>query len=487
MPTQFFDPIRRFFVEAHIQGFFELEGYPVVKWIKSKIPHGFKFDDDDDDQGQDDKDTDNDNGTMLPNRGFDDDDEDMINEMDASSGTWHDRIAAEKQLKSWLTENPSTFITVTGPSGSGKAGLVSRVIQAKGKQALFVDCAKVAKGKSDADVVSELATQTGYWPVFTWTNNLSGLIDLAAVGLIGQKAGFATPLDQQIKQVLEVVASALKQTSDSNRAKQKDSAIRARHAEEMIKHDEEKRAQIRMGIWHDGRLDCLAGNGVMSELGIGEEEFGLNDVSGESLENVAPYDTMVQSVKEAQVLPTDSNAEKDSTTTMTLDDTTNPSGTTPDVKIDQPDMSRVAQKQATQLEAERSLTESLPVLVLDNFTQRLNTKSEAWDVVAEWAAALVENKIAHVIVITDSTSAMKPLTRALPAKPFNSIVLSDADKESSMNYVVANLGASGARLTSEEKSQVEKIGGRMIDLELVSAHCHLCCPIIRKRLYTFHM
>jgi len=36
-------------------------------------------------------------------------------------------------------------------------------------------------------MVAALAQQTGYWPVFTFFNSMSNMIDLASVGLIGQK------------------------------------------------------------------------------------------------------------------------------------------------------------------------------------------------------------------------------------------------------------------------------------------------------------
>ena len=42
---------------------------------------------------------------------------------------WEDRIAAEKEVDRWLSEYPSTFITVTGPPGSGKVSLVNRVLK----------------------------------------------------------------------------------------------------------------------------------------------------------------------------------------------------------------------------------------------------------------------------------------------------------------------------------------------------------------------
>ena len=54
-------------------------------------------------------------------------------------------------------------------------------------KALIIDVGELAKASSDAALVSALANQTGYWPVFSFLNSVNNLIDLASVGLIGQK------------------------------------------------------------------------------------------------------------------------------------------------------------------------------------------------------------------------------------------------------------------------------------------------------------
>ena len=46
---------------------------------------------------------------------------------------WQDRVEAEKDVERWLAEYPSTFITITGPPGSGKFSLVSRVLKQQDK------------------------------------------------------------------------------------------------------------------------------------------------------------------------------------------------------------------------------------------------------------------------------------------------------------------------------------------------------------------
>ena len=53
---------------------------------------------------------------------------------------------------------------------------------------MIIDCAEMFKSKTDPQVVSALADETGYYPVFSFLSSLNGLIDLASVGLIGQKS-----------------------------------------------------------------------------------------------------------------------------------------------------------------------------------------------------------------------------------------------------------------------------------------------------------
>ena len=55
------------------------------------------------------------------------------------------------------------------------------------RKSLVIDVTELSKATSDAALLSSLARQTGYWPVFSVFNSLNNLIDLASVGLIGQK------------------------------------------------------------------------------------------------------------------------------------------------------------------------------------------------------------------------------------------------------------------------------------------------------------
>ncbi|KAG6372122.1 hypothetical protein JVT61DRAFT_7900 [Boletus reticuloceps] len=87
----------------------------------------------------------------------------------------------------------------------------------------------------------------------------------------------------------------------------------------------------------------------------------------------------------------------------------------------------------------------------------------------QWVATLIENKIAHVVVVSDSREQAKLVTRAPPSKPLNFIPLYDADTGSVMAFVKQHLRDAGmtAELTKREVASIECLGGRASDLEIV--------------------
>lgn len=80
-------------------------------------------------------------------------------------------------------------------------------------------------------------------------------------------AGFSTDFPTQVKQVLDVVTASLKTVGDH------EEASRARKVEELgiaktrEAANEVDRERLRRFGYHDPRMDALAGNGIMSELG----------------------------------------------------------------------------------------------------------------------------------------------------------------------------------------------------------------------------
>jgi len=156
----------------------------------------------------------------------------------------------------------------------------------------------------------------------------------------------STSTQDQLRQVLTVVTSALNSVSASRRASiKRDIECEEGRRLEGLKA-EQRREAIRHGTWHDGRIDCVAGNGVISELGVGIETF-----DGE-------YDE-----KET------GNAREPE---------------------------RETRKQDSKVQEDIDAIRALPIVVLKNFSLTSKTspaKDEMLGVLAQWAAALVENKV----------------------------------------------------------------------------------------------
>ncbi|CAK9783922.1 hypothetical protein CC85DRAFT_287857 [Cutaneotrichosporon oleaginosum] len=414
----FFDPIREFFVKARIEGMWNLEQYPTVQFIKDNIVMPVK-------------------NTLWPAKAR----RWKRNVDDLGRASFRDRVEAERNVERWLTEFPSTFIVVTGPPGSGKHDLVDRVLKDEKKPNLVIDCAEIGKAKSDTALVDGLASQTGYWPVFSFLQSINGLIDLASMGLIGQKSGFSTPADQQMRNILDIVASALKEVSSHAREKRASEQQHQRDEINLAADRERQQRLIEQGIWHDGRLDCVAGNGIMSELGFGIEQPSELDVVG-----AAPLMGSTAPIAGEAVPPTGVSIAFDKEVTAAT---------------------QVA-KAEEEVDSDAELIKTLPVVVLRNFAFK-PARGELWNVMAEWGASLIENKVAHVIVVGEGSVASKTLTAALPSKPLNQVNLSDADDYNALEFVREKLSTDGhqVELTAEETADVAKLGGRMVDLELL--------------------
>jgi RNA12 protein len=172
---------------------------------------------------------------------------------------------------------------------------------------MVIDCRDLHEVTSDTHLLGGLARQTGYWPVFTFLNSVNNLIDLASVSLIGQKgmlfafvrsyrslcnynlcsAGLSSSLTDRLQQILDVVGKGLQGVSSSHRASITRQVERVKREENEKVEEGWRRERVRRGLWHDGRLDCVAGNGIMCKLGIGDEMMLDTDAGWPGSGNVA--------------------------------------------------------------------------------------------------------------------------------------------------------------------------------------------------------
>ncbi|KAI0797741.1 exonuclease [Abortiporus biennis] len=397
-----FDPIRIFMVEGKVNDWFDYRQFRLYQWIRANTLD------------------------RLDNVTSPHPSEVSSTPSGPVEGVWKERQDAEGALARYLSDLPTTVAFIHGPQGSGKRRMISAAIETRKRKALVIDVTELSKANSDMILVSGLANQTGYWPVFSFLNSVNNLIDLASVGLIGQKTGLSSSLSDQLKQILEVVGTGLRGVNTSYR-KQHERDVKAEHTAELLHADElHVEEKIKKGIWHDPRLDCVSGNGVMSELGIGDELFTDLDIDQPLLNTNS-----------------ENNREKE-----------NGSGE-----------ERRKQRSAEDLQA----IEAMPVVIIKGYESKGGDarRQDLLDVLSQWTATLVENQVAHVIVISDNRENAKRLAKALPSKPLNLIALSDADSASALSFVKQKLHDVDVDIdfTKEQVVQVQRLGGRASDLE----------------------
>ncbi|KAF5324550.1 hypothetical protein D9611_004476 [Ephemerocybe angulata] len=379
-----FDPVRAIMVEGKVLNWFDYREYSLYRWLMANTLARLQ--------------------TVSPAN------------LNPTPAVWKERSDAQDSLKAYLADKPTTIAFLHGPQGSGKTRMVESILAEESRSVLYIDCRELQKQSSDSQLIGALANQTGYWPVFTLFSSMGNLIDLASVGLIGQKAGISKSTKDQLTEILEVVAAGLARVSSSHRNDTKHALDRERTLKEREKQARITSDKIERGVWHDGRLDCVAGNGVISELGIGDEDM---DPTGETITQQAAPDSSVDKRKEKS-------------------------------------------------KAELDAVKALPIVIIRNYSSKVgSTREDLLETLANWAASLVENQIAHVVVLSDNRENAKRLAKALPTKPLYAIGLSDADPASSLSFMKQKLQDAGIHLefTKEQTAAVARLGGRASDLE----------------------
>ncbi|RUP43989.1 RNA12 protein-domain-containing protein [Jimgerdemannia flammicorona] len=335
-----FDPVRKFCITSKITQRFNPEEYAVYRWLRKETW-----------------------ARIVPSTARQAQLEEGEKDGTAAGG-WSEREQDERMLRTWLKEQPETFILVTGPKGSGKSALVQSVIKDK-RYKIIVNGEQLVNSGNNNDMIASLARQLGYFPVFTWLVSLSGLVDTLVSATTGQKAGISSSTETQVKQILETVAVAV-------------------------------------------------------------HEVTISDESA-------------------------------STSTLALRRLKRLTSGKPRLKSD---------KNENGIEDENEI----PVIVIDGFLAREKgpDHQELWENLAEWAALLVENRVAHVIFVTNHVGAIKVLGKALPDRTIEAITLSDASSDAAMRFVQRRLReVQLKRNLAGLDHAVAALGGRLTDLQLL--------------------
>lgn len=83
--------------------------------------------------------------------------------------------------------------------------------------------------------------------------------------------------------------------------------------------------------------------------------------------------------------------------------------------------------------------EQRPIIVVDNFLHKNEDSNIVYDMIAEWAATVVQNNVAHVVFLTSDSAYSKSLTKAMPDRVFRTLSLGDLDADIAKNFVVTRV------------------------------------------------
>ncbi|KAK7526572.1 escape protein-like protein 2 [Phyllosticta citriasiana] len=219
-----FDPIRTFFVKAHVTKTFSLGDNRIYNWFKHRATDLMSFrHNPEDDAGMD--------------------------------AIWDDRKENIDQIRSWLMEDADTFIIVQGPRGSGKKELIDEALRHR-RHKVTIDCKPIQEARSESATISAAAGQVGYRPVFSWMNSFSGMVDLAAQGAAGVKTGFSETLDGQLDKIWNTTSYALRGIALEGRKKD-DKDANLSDDEWLEAHSERRPVVVIDNFLYKGQEDSL--------------------------------------------------------------------------------------------------------------------------------------------------------------------------------------------------------------------------------------
>lgn len=183
-----FDPIRSFFVKAHVTQKFRLSNNRLYSWLRKQTSDILSF-----------------RREKAEHAGLE--------------AVWTHRKDLIVQIQKWLMETAETFIVVQGPRGSGKKELVMEQALKGRSNVLVIDCKPIVEARGESATIKHMATAVGYRPIFSYANSLSSMADLAVQSTTGVKTGFSETLESQLQKILQITAGALTDIGISHRSK----------------------------------------------------------------------------------------------------------------------------------------------------------------------------------------------------------------------------------------------------------------------------
>jgi deoxyadenosine/deoxycytidine kinase len=117
-----------------------------------------------------------------------------------------------QQIKSYLKENPETFILITGPTGSGKSELVKELTKDINNY-ITIDCEALAMQPDSNKMLSNFASQIGVFPTIS-TGVISNLFETLLMNSLGQRNSNASNTVSKFNEILELLSIAINKIND---------------------------------------------------------------------------------------------------------------------------------------------------------------------------------------------------------------------------------------------------------------------------------
>lgn len=124
-----------------------------------------------------------------------------------------------KDIEAYLATPPGTFLVIAGPAGIGKSEMLTKILDRR-QAKLVLDLSKLS-ANGGTTVMTGLAKQTGYWPLFAFMAKLNNLVDIAATATVGSKVGLSSTQESDIARILELTAVALSDLTKAELQRQK--------------------------------------------------------------------------------------------------------------------------------------------------------------------------------------------------------------------------------------------------------------------------
>lgn len=160
--------------------------------------------------------------------------------------------------------------------------------------------------------------------------------------------------------MLDVVGTALKDVNTRYRKRRQHEQEEQKAAHVLAEQAARLQQRIKEGVWHDPRLDCVAGNGIMSELGVGDEWFGADDADAKLVTVEASSEPEHENEKEEKE-KTPSNGRSDN-------------------------LSRTEDSQPL---------DAMPIIILRGYEAKGGgaKREDLLNVISQWAAGLAEGQV----------------------------------------------------------------------------------------------